>query len=235
MSGSACTARPGLSPSSLCVPSGYAGNGNDVPEPQGFSPHLLVPSYTGKLYDCLSNAKLSGKAKKDLYIQIFPLLWAAWVVNALYSSAELWLGSPAVPLLKMLLSVRECCTCAAVTVLYNYFRVYNLHRLQLFRASEESYQKVWTTFWSVYCKPWPMTWQKCQSSLGKFLWPGYNWSQGKESCCINIWIRSLLKKVFSCTNKYQSFSVSKTYCKSLVAVICRCCSTETKCRLLNLL
>lgn len=77
MSGPACTARPGLSPSSLCASSGCAGNGSYVPELQGFSPHSLVHSYTDKSYDCLSNAKTSGKAKKDIYIQNFHLLWAA--------------------------------------------------------------------------------------------------------------------------------------------------------------
>lgn len=50
------------------------------------------------------------------------------------------------------------------TALCNYLRVHNLHVLQVFKASED-----WTTFWSLYYIPWPMIWQRCQSSLGKCL------------------------------------------------------------------
>lgn len=168
MVGPASTATSGLSPSSLCASSGCVDRG--VPELYGFNPHSLVHPHADIalwLPVWWQNAQESKQRRTTIFSTLISFDQPC-VVNALYSSAAVWLVPPAV-LLKIL-SVWEYYTSVAITALYNYIRVCNLHMLllkQVLKASEKSYQKLWTTdtgLFAIYFIHW--LGKEVKSSLG---------------------------------------------------------------------
>lgn len=165
-----CPARPGLSPSSLCASSGCAGN--DEPDLQGFSPHLLVHSCSDKSCDCLSNAKMSGKAKKDLYIQTFHLLWAALrgECSVLLCCALTWVTSCPSPqnivISEGILHMCSCyCYCYTTASGFTIYTCSSFSKLQ--RSLTRRYGPPSTLF-TVY----PGQWHGKRRALGKFLSSG---------------------------------------------------------------
>lgn len=170
MVGPASTARSGLSPFPLCVSSGCVGSG--VPEPYGFNSQLLVHPCADIALWLPVQWQNAWESKQRTTI-IFSALTSfdrPCVVSGLYSPAAVWLVTPAVLLLKTLLSAWEYYTSVAITAPYNYIRICSLHMLllrQILKASERSYQKVWTMDTGLFVV-YPGHWldKEVKSSLG---------------------------------------------------------------------